>query len=99
VAQVKATVSNVHDSHGLVFDLNLEKSGRNDEAIHFLQKNLKPLISGEYRNRSTLYVNRIIITETGVKLTFVEQNKDLTKDNKHVILIIEVDPYDVPGGT
>lgn len=106
---MKATVTDVHDSHGLVFTLNLEKSGTlEDEVIDFLNKNLKSLISGEYRNGSTFYINRIELTPEGCSLVFVEQSKVLAtvdhhwnsdrKDNKYTVLIIEVEPGKVPAG-
>ena len=40
---MKAKVEDVHDSHGLVFTLNLEKSDSSDDTVvDFLNKELKP---------------------------------------------------------
>jgi hypothetical protein len=104
---MKAKVEDVHDSHGLVFTLNLKKSGSSDDTVvNFLNKKLKPLIVGEHA--STLYVSRIVLTPQGISLTLVEQHKDLAKvdyhrnsdrkDNKYTVLIIEVEPEKVPVG-
>lgn len=106
---MEAKIEDVHDSHGLVFTLNLEKSGTPDDAvIEFLNKKLKPLVSGEACNESTLYVSRIKLTPEGCKLTLVEQGKVLAmvdnhwnsdrKDNKYTVLVIEVEPEKVPAG-
>jgi len=104
---MKAKVEDVHDSHGLVFTLNLEKSDSSDDTVvDFLNKKLKPLVVGEHA--STLYVNKIVFTPKGVSLTLVEQHKVLAmvdhhwnsdrKDNKYTVLIIEVEPEKVPAG-
>jgi len=104
---MKAKVEDVHDSHGLVFTLNLKKSSTSDDVVvDFLNKKLKPLIVGEHA--STLYVNRIVLTPQGVNLTLVEQYKVLAKvdhrwnsdrkDNKYTVLVIEVEPEKVPAG-
>ena len=104
---MKAKVEDVHDSHGLVFTLNLEKSDSSDDTVvDFLNKKLKPLVVGEHA--STLYVNRIVLTPQGVNLTLVEQHKFLAKvdhrwnsdrkDNKYTVLVIEVEPEKVPAG-
>mgnify|MGYP001595058509 CR=1 FL=1 len=106
---MKATITDVHNSHGLVFTLNLEKSDTlDDNAIDFFSKNLESLISGVGCNRSTLYINKIKLTPKGCSLTFVEQSKVLAmvehrwnsdrEDNKYTVLIIEVEPEKVPAG-
>ena len=105
---MEGKISDVHDSHGLVFTLNLKKGGVDDEVIDFLHDRLRFFIAGEYRNISTLYLHRIKINVDGVELQFVEASKhddkvDFTtntdrEDGKFTVLPIEVGVDEVPGG-
>lgn len=105
---MKAYVSDVHDGHGLVFTLTLEKDGdTSDKVIEFLNKNLKPLISGKCQNESTLYVHHIELGPNTVKLNLVEQTKvraevdyrssSRSQDGKFLVLVIETCEEGVPG--
>lgn len=74
--KLRAEVSDISIKHGLVFTLNLSDTFPYSGEVDFLKRRLlKPLISGQGRNQSTLYVNRIEFTDGGLKLVFVEQPK------------------------
>ncbi len=108
---MKAKVADVHDSHGLIFTLGLEKSagGKDNDVIDFLRERLNHMISGELRNTSTLYIHRIKVTREGVTLQFVEAGKrsalvnDVLNSRRphrnHTVLLIEGEEDIVPSGS
>ena len=97
-------VSDVHNSHGLIFTLKLEKDGEGgDRVVDFLRSHLRRYIEGRWKNTATLYVNRIEIDDDSCTLVLVEQQKlpvqvKFKRIKEKAGLIIEVDAEKVPGG-
>lgn len=101
-------LTDVHDSHGMQVTLELHKSGSADDGvIDLFREKLQSLISGELKNRSTLYVHRICLGENSVKLQLVEATKletqidgsrSLEENGKFTVLRIEVGAEAVPSG-
>ena len=105
---MKVSISGKSQSHGTIFILNLDGNCEADnKALRFLKRVLKPLIKGNYRNRSTLYVHSIELTPNGCSLQLVEQSKLRAQvdhrwnlesdDNKFTVLIVETCENEVPG--
>ena len=105
---MKVSISDKLQGHGTVFTLNLDRNCQADnDVLGFLRRALKPLIEGEYRNQSTLYVHSIELTPNGCSLKLVEQSKlraqvdhrwnSQSDDKKYTVLIVETCESVVPG--
>jgi len=99
------SVTDTHDSHGVVFTLNLAVENGNEEdseVLRFLGEFIGSLVEGEFKDRSTLCSYRIQLSPEKVSLCLAESTKRLARvngrwnhsreDQKFVVAIIEDDP-------
>lgn len=93
---MKVSITDFHNSHGLVFKLHLVKDGKEDDyIIDFLDRKLRPLIEGRCKNQSTLYVHQIILDSNKCSIQLVEQVKKMAV--AHNALAIETCADEVPS--
>lgn len=98
-------LTDVHDSHGAVFTLNLntEKGRTGDKGvIGELKRILRHSPAGKQNGGMALYSYDVKFSQNGLSLSFAEQTKQLAKvdyrwnpqreDQKFVVLVVEGDP-------
>ena len=103
---MKVSVTDIHDSHGSVFTLNLmaeENKEEDGQVIVILKRFLQHMRSGRPEDKSVLYSYGVEdLPLDGISLKLVEGQKELARvnyrwnptreDQKYIVVVLEGDP-------